>query len=188
MPKRKDASWAIFYTYDNRTGAPITGESAATMNVYISRDGGEFSRISSPGIQAVDASNLPGFYRLALTSNETDANHILLRFASSTANTAIDACEKYFETYAVAADIPEIPSISSPPSAAQIADAVLTRSVTHVESAAPLHCLCTIILAHLESRVTENKWLIHRTDGSTQHAALEVSTSADAEAVTGVNS
>lgn len=182
MPKRNDVTQVIFYVYDKTTGDAVSGQSAGTVSVYLAKDGGAFSRITSPAITAVDAANMPGFYRLALTGTQTDAAHIVVRFASATPGTVIEACERYFENYSSPADIPAAPT------ATQIADAILARDVAEVENNAPLHSLCTIVLAHLESRVAGTQWQIRRSDGSTQHALLAVSTDPNAEAVTGVSS
>lgn len=173
MPKRNDVTYVVFYIYDDKTGGSLTGESTASISVYVSKDGGAFSRITSPAIAAVDAANMPGFYRLTLTATDTDAAHIVLRFESTTPGAVIEPCERYFD---------------DTPGATQIADAVLGRNVAEVENAAPLHSLCTIVLAHLESSVTDSQWRIRRTDGTTQHALLAVSTDTAAKPVTGVRS
>ena len=67
-----------------------------------------------------------------------------------------------------------------------IADAVLTRDVDNVEATANEHTLCTIILATLESAISETTWTIKRTDGITTHAAKTVTVDAAADPITGV--
>jgi len=68
-----------------------------------------------------------------------------------------------------------------------VADAVLTRDMSHVEAAAPEHSLCTVVLATLESSVGAGTWTIKRTDGSTVHATKTVTTDPAAEPITGVS-
>ncbi len=67
-----------------------------------------------------------------------------------------------------------------------VADAVLGRSVSNVESTADEHSLCTVVLATLESSVSGTTWTIAQTDGSTQHASKTVTLSAGAYPITAV--
>ncbi|MBN2024064.1 MAG: hypothetical protein JW809_14875 [Pirellulales bacterium] len=73
------------------------------------------------------------------------------------------------------------------PSAVEIADAVLARSVAAVEGTAPEHSLCTLVLAALESAIAEGVWTIKRMDGVTPHAVKAVATDPTAKPVTGVS-
>jgi hypothetical protein len=68
-----------------------------------------------------------------------------------------------------------------------IADTVLSRDMSEVETAAPEHSLCTIVLAALESSTSSTQWIIKRTDGTTTHVTKTVTTDADAEPITGVS-
>lgn len=197
MPKKNVLTFITFYVYNRLTGDAVTNESSSTTTVYVSKDGGSFAAVSSPAIQGIDSTNLPGFYRLTLSAADTDAGHIILRFASATQNAVAEPCEMYFETYAVPADLPtdplQFPTVAQiaagiqVPTTTQIADAVLTRSVSNAESSAPIHSLCTIILAHFESEIADGIWKIRRSDGSTPHATLSVISDQDAEAITGVH-
>ena len=73
------------------------------------------------------------------------------------------------------------------PTANQIADAILSRSVSNVEATAAEHSLTTLILGALESKLSSDKtWSIYRTDGETLHATKTVTTNVSAEPVTGV--
>ena len=73
------------------------------------------------------------------------------------------------------------------PAATEIADAVLTRDVSNVEATAPEHCLCTVILATLESSLSDTTWTIKRTGGSTTHATMTATTDANANPFIRVN-
>jgi hypothetical protein len=64
-------------------------------------------------------------------------------------------------------------AVTTRPTATEIADAVLSRSVTSVESTAGEHTLCTVVLGILESSVSGTTWTIRKTGGST-HAAKTV--------------
>ena len=75
---------------------------------------------------------------------------------------------------------------TTPPTAIENADALLGRNVSNVEATAPEHSLCTIILATLESSISDTTWTILRSDGSTTHATKTVSTDADANPIVGV--
>jgi hypothetical protein len=68
----------------------------------------------------------------------------------------------------LAADVITASSISSD-GGQEIADAVLTRSASHVEGSAGEHTLCTLILANLEWEIDGTAWKIFRTNGTTLH-------------------
>lgn len=74
---------------------------------------------------------------------------------------------------------------TAPPTAIEIADAVLSRSVTSVESTAGEHTLCTVILGILESSVSGTTWTIRKTGGST-HSTKTVTVTPGADPITGV--
>lgn len=78
-------------------------------------------------------------------------------------------------------------SYTAPPTATTIADSVLGRNVSNVESTAAEHSICTLVLAALESSVIGTSWTIKRTDGTTTHATKTVTTDASAEPITGVS-
>lgn len=75
---------------------------------------------------------------------------------------------------------------TAPPTATEVADAVLSRDVSNVEGAAGSHSLCTVILASQESSVSGTSWTIRKTDGST-YLVKTVTTDGDAEPITGVD-
>jgi len=68
-----------------------------------------------------------------------------------------------------------------------IASAVLGCDISNVESTAPLYSLCTVILAQLQSSVNGTDWTIYRTDGTTQHAVRTITSSSEADPITGVS-
>lgn len=67
-----------------------------------------------------------------------------------------------------------------------VADAVLVRNVSNVETTAGEHTLCTTILAGLEFAVSGNTLTIYETDGATVHATKTLSTSASADPIVSV--
>jgi hypothetical protein len=71
----------------------------------------------------------------------------------------------------------------------QIADAVLARDVANAEASAPQTSLGTVILATAnKANTTDNPGYltIYRTDGTTEHSQIPVSTSHDADPIDGV--
>ncbi len=68
----------------------------------------------------------------------------------------------------------------------EIADAVLSRSVSTVEGTAAEHTLCTIILALLENSISGTTLTIKRTNGSTTHVTKTLTTDAGADPITGI--
>lgn len=183
MPKRNNVTQVIFYAYNTDDGSPATGESTLTMSVYAAQDAGGFVKLSSPPVQALDTVNMPGYYRLTLSAAVCDADSAVVRFISSTSGVVAQPCQVYFEKYAEVSDIPQNAQTIT---ATGVADAILTRDVANIEASAPVHSLCTVILAHMQSSVSGNTWNIFRTDGATPHATLQVSAEATDEAITGV--
>lgn len=68
----------------------------------------------------------------------------------------------------------------------EIADAVLSRNVSNVETTAAEHTLCTTVLAMLENSISGTTLTIKRTDGSTTHATKTLTTNSGAIPITGI--
>lgn len=75
---------------------------------------------------------------------------------------------------------------TAPPTATEVADAVLSRDASNVEGSAGEHSLCTVILASQESSVSGTSWTIRKTDGTT-YLVKTVTTDGDAEPIVGVD-
>jgi hypothetical protein len=67
-----------------------------------------------------------------------------------------------------------------------IADAILSRSVFHVEDTAGVHSLTELILAAFESSIADTTWQINQTDGVTSFNVRTVTVDANADPITGV--
>ncbi len=72
-----------------------------------------------------------------------------------------------------------------PPTATEVAQAVLQTDLSTVEDAAAADSLCTVCLASLHSSVAGTTWTIRKTDGTTM-VAKTVAVSAGAEPIVGV--
>lgn len=84
-------------------------------------------------------------------------------------------------------NISVFPSVGLAPTVQNaLADSVLLRNVSNVESTAGEHTLCTLVLAALEFSVSGATWTIKRTDGSTTHYTKTLTTDAGANPITGV--
>ena len=68
----------------------------------------------------------------------------------------------------------------------ELADAILSRSVSNVEGTAGEHTLCTVVLAMLEHSISGTTLTIKRTDGSTTHATKTLTLNAAADPVTAI--
>jgi len=68
-----------------------------------------------------------------------------------------------------------------------VADNVLSRNVSNVESTAPEHSLATVILALLEMSMSGTTMTIKRTDGTTVHVTKTITLDANASPITGIN-
>lgn len=79
------------YAFDDTTGAPKTGD-AANMVFYITKDWGSVTAIAaSSGVPTeVDATNAKGWYKIAVSQTETNADAVLLTGKSSTANIVVN--------------------------------------------------------------------------------------------------
>lgn len=158
-----------FFVYNPSDGSPVTG--ATSISVYVSLDGATPALATNSAVE-VDASHSPGIYKIALTAAEMNADVVVLTFSHASAA-------------AMPMTIVTQPDV---PTANQIADAALSRSVSNVEATAAEHSLTTLVLGALESKLnTDKTWSIYRTDGETLHATKTVSTDAGADPITGVN-
>lgn len=68
----------------------------------------------------------------------------------------------------------------------KIGDGILTRDMFSVESVAPEHSLCTLVLAALEYDISGTTWTIRRTDGVTPHLIKTLTPDSTATFVVGV--
>lgn len=68
------------------------------------------------------------------------------------------------------------------------ADAVLSRSVAHVEASADVNSLCYVVLAMLRSNTTAHpgKLTVFRTDGQTEFAQRSIASAANADPIVGI--
>ena len=67
-----------------------------------------------------------------------------------------------------------------------VADAMLSRNVSNVETTAGEHTLCTTILAGLEFSISDTTLTIYESDGATVHATKTLTVSASADPITSV--
>ena len=76
--------------------------------------------------------------------------------------------------------------LSSSTFAAAMADAILLRNASNVETTAGEHTLCTVILAMMEHSISGTTLTIKRTDGATTHATKTLTVNAAADPITGI--
>lgn len=78
------------FAFDTTTGAPKTGDSA-NMVFYITKDWGSVTAIAaSSGVPTeVDSTNAKGWYKIAVSQTETNADAVLLTGKSSTSNIVV---------------------------------------------------------------------------------------------------
>ena len=176
-----------FFVYNPSDGSPVTG--ATSISVYVSLDGATPALATNTPAE-VNASYMPGVYIIALTAAEMNADVVVLTFSHATAAAmplTIVTQPAYPSVAQIQAGLSTLTN-SDIPTANQIADAALSRSVSNVEAIAAEHSLTTLILGELESKLNADKtWSIYRTDGETLHATKTVTTNASADPVTGVN-
>lgn len=182
---RNQSFTVLFYAYNSSDGSAATGISGWT--VYVSKDAAT-PVVSTNSAMELASSTAPGIYKITLTASEMDAKLIALTFSSSSAK----ALPILLETAAAPLTVSEIQNglstltTANIPTSEQIADTILGRSVSLIETTAAEHSLCTIILAALESRMSESALTIYRTDGATVHLTKQITTSANALPITGI--
>lgn len=78
------------FAFDTTTGAPKTGDSA-NMVFYITKDWGSVTAISSnSGVPTeMDSTNAKGWYKIAVSQTETNADQVVLSGKSSTSNISL---------------------------------------------------------------------------------------------------
>ena len=167
MASRGQSLTIAYVAWDTSANTGKTGD-VGNQTLRWVKDGASSPPGNSPS--EVDATNAPGVYKITLSADECSCDVGVLAGKSSTANVAIIPLTVTFEQ-----------------TANQIADAVLARDVDQVESTAPEHSLCTVVLAALESQIAGTTWTIKQTDGVTTHAVKTVAKDASAEPITGVS-
>lgn len=194
MASRGQSLTIAYVAWNTSSNAPKTGDVANHTLRWI-KDGTSSAPSGSP--TEVDAASAPGVYTITLTSAECTCNLGVLSGVSSTTDVVIIPLVIAFDQLPTATPganggLPTVDSDNCVAGITQagrndVADAMLSRDVDQVESAAPEHSLCTIILATLESSLTGSTWTIKRTDGSTTHVTKTVSSDETANPITGVS-
>lgn len=163
---RATAGTIKVFAFNRLTGAPVLGDSA-NISCRFSLDGGARSNLAS----AVPVEFEDGYYLFSVSSAETNGTTVDFFPESSSANVQVIVVEhnRYLDFTMTA-----------------LADEILKRSVSQVESTAPEHCLATVILAMLEHDTVGNVLTIRRSDGVTTHYTKTLTTNASANAITGI--
>jgi hypothetical protein len=180
------------YDSSSTTGAGLTGlaYNSAGLTCHYKRSSGTASvavalasittlgTFVSGGFKEVDATNMPGLYEFhppnAALASGADSVAFFLKGATNMAPCTL---------------LVELTAMSNQDAAAfgnQVADSVLTRNASFVESAAGEHTLATVILATLENSISGTTLTIRRTDGSTTHYTKTLSKTAGADPITGI--
>ena len=89
--RKNVASQYVYFMVWNTSAAPLvprTGD-VANISMFVALNGAnEAAAANSPG--EVDATNLPGVYRLQVSQAETNANSLVVGGTSSTSDTSVD--------------------------------------------------------------------------------------------------
>lgn len=193
------ANYALEATLTAMKGATFD---TSTDSLEALRNRGDSAWTTATGFSTLDAAGVRTAVGLASANLDTqladiptvsEFNARTLAAADYATAAALATIDDYLdlEIAAILEDtgttIPGLISGLSIPTTTQIADAVLSRNVSNVESSAGEHTLCTMVLAGLESSVSGTTWTIKRTDGTTTHATKTVATDANADPITGVS-
>lgn len=111
---RNVATKVALFAFDYSTGAPKTGD-AANLTAYVSKDYGTVTVLADTSATEMSSTNAPGWYLFDVAQGETDADALLFSGKSSTSNIVLVGQMVY--------------TTSAPPTAAQVADKILGRSL-----------------------------------------------------------
>ena len=185
--RRNQATSVIFRVADSSTGYGIMSLTSTQISVDISKDGGVFSQIPSPVISQIDTLYLMGGYRLALSAADTDADFILLRFRIDNPSAAANPVEITFYDFPLTADVPTVSqnqsglakeatlntaetniltAVGDIPTAAAIADTVLTRAISDTAPAGRWS-LASLIRSALSWTASGTQLKTLKSDGAT---------------------
>lgn len=113
---------------------------------------------------------------------QADTEDIQSRLPASLMSGRINASVGAFENNSITAASLATDAVN------EIADGILLRNVSNVESTAGEHTLATVILATLEWEISGNDLIIKRTDGTTVHYTKTLSSSiGTGDVITGLN-
>jgi hypothetical protein len=96
MPSRGQAITLSYYAYDTGASAPKTGD-VANHAIRIIKDGGTPAAPTNAPTET-DATDLPGWYKVTLTTAEATADVVVLGGKSSTAGVVIGGTQVTFES------------------------------------------------------------------------------------------
>jgi hypothetical protein len=158
-------------------GTPITLAGTPTLGVY--KDGGTTETTTGVTL-TVDFDSRTGLHLFAIDTSDafysTGSDFTVVISAGTVDSISVVG--------AVAGRFSINNRISTP---TLVADAILSRNVSNVETTMPEHCLGTVVLAMLEHSITGNTLTIKRTNGITTHATKTLATDANALPITGVD-
>lgn len=182
----KDTAYSMVYqAFDKTANSPKTGD-AANHTLYVIADGIPNAVDATP--VEIDATNLPGLYRVTVAADENVGVMMALGGKSSTSGVDISPIQwtNQVETGKLsAAAITQIEGIIDSKLNA-IADAILGRSVSGSEATAAEHSLVTLILMHLEAVTSDTTLQIRRSNGSTVHLTKTLTLDADGLPIIGI--
>ena len=119
-----------------------------------------------------------GYYTIALTTGDTDT---VGRLDIGVGNTAMSmAMHRHSVVLAGVFDTLITNGFGD------LANTILSRNVSNVETTMPEHCLGTIVLALLEHAISGTTLTIRGTDGSTTRFTKTLTTNAAADPITGI--
>lgn len=185
MPVKGEATTVFYEAINTETGEARTGDSA-NHSLRVINDGTPSTIAASPA--EIDATNAPGMYRITIAANENTGVMTGVVGKSSTANTKLSPVQWTNEVNVAQIDATGrgVVETAIENKKNDVADAVLSRNVSNVESSAPVHSLGFLILAHTESSVSNTVWTVYRTDGTTPFTTRTLTLDADADPVTGI--
>ncbi len=171
----KNQSITITYTaWDTINNAGKTGDSA-NHTLRLVQDGTEATPANSPS--EVDATNLPGVYKITLTAGEMNYSTVTMGGKSSTTGIVIIPVHI----------ITEQGLFDALPTAIENADALLKRDWTSVTGEAARSCLNAFRILRNARSVSGSTLSVKKEDDLTDAWTADVTTSAAAETILGID-
>ncbi len=171
----------------SKVGSTFTGENA-NPSFFLARDSGRIIGDLDAAISSRMATYTQptGFLAATFPATVASTTNITTVAAIGTGGiTTASFASGAIDAAAIATDALGALELSAG-AANEIADAILSRNVSNVESSCPEHCLASIVLAALEWSNSGGNWVIYRTDGTTTHLTKTLTATPGVDLVTKV--
>ena len=168
--------YVAFTTRAFSTGVPTTLSGTPVLSVLEENNA---TPITAGVSVSVDRASVTGLNEATIVATAANGYEAGKRYSLYVSTGTVDSVS------AVGEVVGEF-TVRSATALTDIADAILLRNASNVESTAGEHTLCTVILAMMEHSISGTTLTIKRTDGATTHATKTLTVNAAADPITGI--